>query len=154
MKRVAAELGFGDRLRKYVGRSELAVTHVAQHAGLKRERFYDLFDGNEHFRAAWLEMLPPAVELLYLSERAAAHRMRIVAEVTNEASLYDVMLHVGEMIAACGEVERDGLIEAHEAAKVLPVLRRVQTRIAELIAQYERALVTPGGLAVVPGGRR
>lgn len=151
--RVESEDSFGARLRSMIVRAETRFQDVADAMGVSRNDLYDALDGAKHVRAAWLELLPPAVELAYLAERAAHHAMRLAPAAGSEATMRDVIAHLGTVLSQCGASEADGFVAPEEAAADLRAIRDLQRRLEELSAHRERALAERG-LSVINGARR
>lgn len=146
-RRKAVEGGFGERVRSLIN-GRVSFVDAAKAIGIKRTQLYKVLDGKKPMPAAWLELLPAAAELAHLADRARAHGVRLMPIVTSETTLFEVFQHVGGMLSACAESEKDGLVEPWEADRDLKILRPLLIKLLELIAHRERALVSPGGLVV------
>lgn len=146
-RRKHVERGFGERVRSYIN-GNAPFVEAARKIGVKRAHLYKVLDGFKPMPAAWLELLPPVVELEYMAERARAHGLRLMPVITSETTLFEVFQHVGGMMASCAESEKDGHVDTHEAERDLKILRPLLIKLLELIAHRERALITPGGLSV------
>lgn len=120
--RVRAEEQFGEYLRELIARAGVKFTDAARLLGVRREDLYEILDGSKHARAAWLALLPPAVELLYLEERAAHHgrELRLVeGEDSAPHTLHAVVLALGDTLRAAAEGESDGSLSPDEIAREL-----------------------------------
>lgn len=151
--RVEREEGFGARLRDLVLVSKTSFVDVARALGMTTNDLGDVFDGAKHARAAWLELLPPAVELAYLAERAAAHALRLAPVATEESTMGDIIAHVGHVLTLCAQSEQDGWVSPDEAHADLKALRALARKLEEVIGHRERA-IRERGAPVVKLGRR
>lgn len=153
--RVSIEDAFGDRLRAFVARADAKPADVARLLGLRREDLYETFDAIKHFRAAWLELLPPAVERLYLEERAAVHglELREVADRSSPRDLGVIARELGDVLTAAAIAESDGHISVEEAERELAEWGDVDRVMSARRAQLRRA-VEQRGLSLVTGGAR
>lgn len=151
--RVGLEESFGARLRGWILRGDAKFVDVARALGLTTNDLSDVLDGAKHSRAAWLELLPPAVELLYLAERAQHHALRLAPVATLESTMAEAIAHFGAALTTCGQSEADGWVDAEEATRDLVALRALSRKVEELIRHRERAL-NERGLSVVAGGKR
>lgn len=138
--RVEREEGFGARLRDLVLGAKAPFVDVARALGMTTNDLGDVFDGAKHARAAWLELLPPTVELAYLAERAAAHAMRLAPVADAEATMGDIIAHVGHVLTLCAQSEQDGWVSPDEATADLKALRALARKLEEVISHRERAL--------------
>lgn len=120
LARVAAEESWGERLRAWVATSSAQHVDVARVLGIRREDLYEVYDGLRHMRAAWLELLPPVVERLFLEERARAHglELRHVDEHAPRAAA-DVVRELAEVMTVASMSEADGYIDVQEAEREL-----------------------------------
>lgn len=151
--RVESEEAFGARLRRLIMGADVRFVDVARTLGITTNDLTAALDGAKHVRAAWLELLPPAVELAYLADRAAHHAMRLAPAAGSEATMRDVIAHLGTVLSQCGASEADGFVAPEEAAADLRAIRDLQRRLEELTAHRERALAERG-LSVINGARR
>lgn len=153
--RVSIEDAFGGRLRAWVARADAKPADVARLLGLRREDLYETFDAVRHFRAAWIELLPPAVERLYLEERAAAHglELRQVADASHPRALPDVVRELSEVMTTAAVAEADGHISVEEAERELREWTDVDRVMGARVARLRQA-IAQRGLAVVSGGGR
>lgn len=151
--RVEAEETFGARLRGWTLRGEAAAVDVARLLGVSRSDLYDVFDGDKHFRAAWLELLPPSVELLYLAERAAFHALQLAPVAAQHATIADAVMQIGQVLAQCTASEADGYLSPDECQQDLAALRTLIRRLEEVAAHRERGLAQRG-IRVVAGAKR
>ncbi len=153
--RVATEDAFGDRVRALVARAGAKPTDVARLLGLRREDLYEAFDTIKHFRAAWIELLPPAVELLYLAERAAAHglELRQAGDDAHPRALPDVVRELSEVMTTAAISEADGHISVEEAERELREWADVDRVMVARTARL-RTAIAQRGLSVVAGGAR
>jgi len=150
-RRKEVEQGFGERLRSWIGSTKLVTVERA--LGLKGNDLYDVLTSAKHARAAWLELLPPAVELAYLAERAAAHALRLAPVATEESTMGDIIAHVGHVLTLCAQSEQDGWVSPEEATADLKALRALARKLEEVIGHRERA-IRERGAPVVKLGRR
>jgi hypothetical protein len=153
VERVAAEDAWGERLRAWVARSGAKSTDVARGLGLKREDLYEVYDGVRHMRAAWLELLPPAVERLFLEERARAHGLELRQdEPRGSCTTADIVRELAEVMTVASQSDADGYIDVEEAEREereWADLERVMTaRRAQL-----REAVRRRGLRIAGGGQ-
>lgn len=153
--RVATEDAFGERLRALVARAGARPADVARLLGVRREDLYETFDVVKHFRAAWLELLPPAVEQLYLAERAAAHglELRQAGDDAHPRALPDVVRELSEVMTTAAISEADGFLSVEEAERELREWADVDRVMVARTARL-RLAVQQRGLAVVAGGAR
>lgn len=81
--RVEAEETWGARLHAWIARAGAKVGDVAAALGMKRRELYYRFDGDRSFPAAWLALLPPAVQIEEFRERADAlgYRLEPLADI-------------------------------------------------------------------------
>lgn len=154
-RRAELEDAFGAHVQVLIARSGSTPTQVADALGIDRPKLYECFDPikGRHFRAAWLAALPPAVEALYLEERAAALGMQLVAvaDETTPRALGDVMRELGDVLAQTARAEADGFISPEEAEEGL---REIDDAMRVLAARRAllREAVQKRGLAVVGRG--
>jgi len=151
--RVESEEAFGPRLRRLIMGADARFVDVARALGLTTNDLGAALDGAKHVRAAWLELLPPAVELAYLAERAAHHAMRLAPNAGAESTMREVIAHLGNVLAQCGASEADGFVTPDEAVADIKSIRELMRKLEELLAHRERALAERG-LAVMPAVRR
>lgn len=151
--RVEREEGFGSRLRSFALDSKAKFVDVAKALGLTTNDLGDVFDGTKHARAAWMELLPPEVEQLYLAERALAHSMQLLPLATGEEAVNGIIAHVGQVLTLCGQAEQDGHVDVDETKVCLPALRTLHRKLGQVIAFYERA-ERERGLSVSKGTKR
>ena len=153
--RVGVEDAFGERLRALVARAGARPVDVARFLGVRREDLYEVFDGLKHARAAWLELLPPAVERLYLEERAAVHglELREVADRSSPRDLGVIARELGDVLTAAAIAESDGHISVEEAERELAEWGDVDRVMSARRAQLRRA-IEQRGLSLVTGGGR
>lgn len=151
--KVRAEDAFGERLRGWITAGGAKFVDVARGMGIRRTDLYDALDGRKHVRAAWLDLLPPAVEIEYLRERAAHHGMELRAVAETDAPFSEVLMQVGAMITACGQTESDGLVEVDEAVRDIPILRTTIDQLYRVLSHRVRA-VEERGLLIRIGAPR
>lgn len=151
--RVEREETFGARLRGWILRGEARFVDVADLLGVSRNDLSDALDGTKHFRASWIELLPPSVELLYLAERAAFHQMQLAPVASRAASIAEAVMQIGKVLAQCTESEADGYLSPDECQQDLAALRTLIRRLEEVAAHRERGLAQRG-IRVVAGAKR
>jgi hypothetical protein len=147
--RVAAEDAFGEQLRSMIASAGAKVTDVARVMGMRREDLYEIFDGQKHMRAAWLSLLPPAVECLYLAARAAHHGMELRPvgdEDAHPRSLHDVITELSDVQRAACEGERDGELSVADIERELAEWRDVDNVMSSRVAHLKRLLSQRGGV--------
>lgn len=149
VERVKREVGFGKRLQQLVARSGVPVTRVASALGKGRGDVYELFRGESHLRAACLEMLPAAVELLYLAERAAHHgrELRVAGDAEDASaprSLLDIVNALTGAMRAAAEGEADNALTPDEIERELQAWERVDSVRWARVAFLERAKAQRG----------
>ncbi|AKF08862.1 hypothetical protein [Sandaracinus amylolyticus] len=152
--RKQAEITIGERIEALVHRSGTRVVDVARALGLRDNKLYAAFRGTEHFRLAWLELLPATVERLFIEERAAAHglELRPVAdEDAHPRSLHDVVVELGDVQRAASEGERDGHLSVDDIERELREWDDVERVRASRVAHLRRLLAERGGAV---GSRR
>lgn len=151
--RVEREETFGARLRGWILRSEARFVDVARHLGVTTNVLSDALDGSKHVRAAWLELLPPVVERLYLAERAEHHALQLVPKAAATATIADAIAQVGAVLTLCSTSEADGFVSVEEAETDLRALHALARKLQEVIAHRERA-IRERGLSILVGGKR
>lgn len=145
-----AEITLGPRLERLIYAAGSCVADVERFIGLAPDgltRFLRPTHGTQprYFRAAWLELLPPAVERLYLDERAAAHgcELRPVGDATAPHALVDLVRETTDVMRAAAEAEADGVHTADEIDRELREigeLERVTAARREHLRQLREAL--------------
>ena len=115
--RVSCEEAFGERLRDWITQSKVPFVEVARALGIQRSDLYEVMDGDKHAHAAWMECLPPAVERLFLAERAHEHglELRDVSPPEKEATLTDIVFTLSGAMVAAAAGEADGVVTQAEA---------------------------------------
>lgn len=148
--RKQVEATFGKRVQTWIARAGASVTDVAKLAGTRREEFYEVFEGKLHMRAAWLELLPPAVEQLFLAERAAHHglELRPVTAAAETVHLHQMIGELTDVLRVAADAEADGHITVEEAQAELAAWEDVE-RIGAVRRNQLRRVVAERG-AVVP----
>lgn len=149
--REQAERTFGERLRMLVAKAGARPVDVSGLLALKRQHLYKIFDDKRPMLAAWLELLPPAVELLYLAERAAHHAMELRPVSPATAPHVYLPQLVGELtdvMRAAADAEDDGHFSVEEAERELAQWDDIE-RIAPIRRAFLRKVVSERG-AVVP----
>lgn len=152
--RVAAEDAFGELLRSYIIRGEARFVDVARGLGMRRNDLYEVLDGAKHCRAAWLPLLPSNVEILYLRERAAAHKLELRATSRTEETFGECVAAFGACLTACGMSEADGHVSADEAKRDLDAIEELEQRLANVKAQRRAVLAERGRMIRAVGGAR
>ncbi len=142
--RVEAEEAFGETLRAYIAKSGAKFVDVARGLGIQRVDLYEVMDSAKHMRAAWLPLLPPAVERLYLADRAAHHGMELKPVATGEASFSDAAPVILATLATCAASEADGRLEVDECIADLAKLEALEAVIAGMKAKRRRAVELRG----------
>lgn len=149
--RKQAERTFGARVQGLIVRAGVSVTDAARLLGTKRETLYKVFDDKRPMLAAWLELLPPAVERLYLAERAAHHGLELAPVAAADAPSVALHVMVGELtdvLRAAADAESDGEITVAEAETELAQWDDV-LRIAPIRRAWLRRIIEQRG-AVLP----
>lgn len=147
--RTRVEVGFGKRLRALIAEAGAEVATVARHLAKRRPDLYEIFEGEGHFRAAWLELLPPAVEQLYLRERAAAHRMELRPAGDPEAhprALVDVVTALTNGVRVAAEGEADGALDPQEIDRELAAWEQVDKVRWARVAYLKHLRARRGGV--------
>jgi hypothetical protein len=147
--RVEAETTFGERLRALCAKAGARPTNVARLLGMRREDLYEVFDGFKHARAAWLELLPPAVEQLYLAARAAHHGLElrpIASEDAHPRALHDVVMTLSLASATAAEGESDGELSVAEIDAELARWERVDEVRSSRVPYLRRMREQRGGV--------
>ncbi len=153
VERVAAEDAWGERLRAWVARSGAKSTDVARCLGLKREDLYEVYDGVRHMRAAWLELLPPVVERLFLEERARAHGLELRQdEPQGPRAAADVVRELAEVMTIASQSDADGYIDVEEAEREEREWADVERVMGARRAQLREA-IRRRGLRIAGGGQ-
>jgi hypothetical protein len=142
--RVASEERFGETLRAYIARSGAKFVDVATGLGIQRADLYEVMDGAKHFRAAWLERLPAAVERLHLADRAAAHGMELVPVASGETSFADAAPLILATLSQCAQSEADGKLEVDECLADLAKIEALESALAGMKAKRRRAVELRG----------
>lgn len=148
--REQAERTFGERLRTWVARSGARPVDVAALLAVKRQHLYKVFDDRRPMLAAWLELLPPAVELLYLAERATHHGLElrsVTVESTPSVQLHVMVGELTDVLRVAADSESDGQITVEEAERELAQWDDVE-RIAPIRRAQLRAVVKNRGAVV------
>lgn len=133
LARVATEDGFGARVRGWISASGARFVDVAASLGMRREDLYEVMDGAKHARAAWLELLPPAVEILYLRERAAHHALdlRPVADASSpHARMHAVVSELSDVVRCAATSEADGFVSVEEATDELREIEEAERALS------------------------
>ncbi len=155
LARHAAELGFGRRLGAWIHAAGAEVKATAEHSlGMSRNDLNDCIQGVKHFRAACLELLPPAVELLFLRERAAHHAMMLRPVANTEETFAEAVATFGTCLATLGASEADGYVDANEALRDLQAIEDLEQRLAN-VKSHRRSVLAERGRMIrsVTGGR-
>jgi hypothetical protein len=142
--RVAAEEAFGGLLRNYIARSGVKFVDVAKSMAIPRNDLYETMDGIKHCRAAWLSLLPPAVERLYLADRAAVHGMELVPVASGETSFADAAPLILATLSSCAASEADGKLEVDECIADLAKIEALEAALAGMKAKRRRAVELRG----------
>lgn len=153
LRRVETEEGFGARLKGFVLSAGEQIVDVARALGVTTNDLDDVWKGSKHVRAAWIELLPPRVEMLYLADRARVHGMTLEAIPGDEETVNAIIAQVGQVLTLCGQAEQDGTITPDETRVCLPALRMLHRKLGGVIALYERA-ECERGVTVTRGAKR
>ncbi len=150
--RVRVEDAFGERLRGWIASSGTSFAAVARLLGLPRTKLYAALDGAIHVRAAWLELLPPAVELAYLAERAEHHACElrpagVATDLAAPRALHNVVLELTDVVRAASEAEADGHLSPDEIRRELAEWEDVDRVRAARVAMLRSLLTQHGGRA-------
>lgn len=148
--REQAERTFGERLRGWIAKAGARPVDVAALVAVKRQHLYKVFDDRRPMLAAWLELLPPAVELLYLAERAAHHGLELRSATATQHPSIPLHVLVGELtdvLRVAADSESDGQITVEEAERELAQWDDVE-RIAPVRRAQLRAVIKNRGAVV------
>lgn len=158
--RKQSEVTFGKRTERWIYRAGSCVADVERMLGLPEDRlgrYLKATHGTQprHLPASWLELLPPAVERLYLDERAAHHgcELRPVGDASGARALVDVVREATDVMRASAEAEADGVHTADEIERELREIRELERVLADRrahLVDLQDALRPK----VVRGGRR
>lgn len=154
--REQSERTFGERLRTWVAKAGARPVDVASLVAVKRQHLYKVFDDRRPMLAAWLELLPPAVELLYLAERASHHGLELRATVPDAKPSVPLHVLVGELtdvVRVAADSESDGHISVEEAERELAQWDDVFRVGSVRRAQLERARKARGAVVHLEGRR-
>lgn len=152
--RTRAEVGFGKRLRALIAQAGVDVTKVAAHLAKRRPDLYELFDGEGHFRAAWIELLPVPVQRLFLEERAAAlgFELRPAGDAdSHPRALHDVVRELTDVVRVVCDNEADGGLDAQEIERELREWEDVDRVRWARVAYLKR--LPRGGVTSLPARR-
>lgn len=139
--RKQTEAEFGARVERLIARAGVRVVDVARSLGLRDTKLYAAFRGTEHFRAAWLELLPPAVERLYLEERAAHHGCTLapVGDAAGAGSRFHALVvELGDVTRAAAEGEADGQLSVADCERELAEITQAKRALADREALLRR----------------
>jgi hypothetical protein len=137
--RKQVESAFGTLLEKLIHRADAKVVDCERGLGIGDAKIYRYLRGDRHFPAAWLALLPPAVELLYLEERASHHAMTLAPVGDHEGdgrTLHTIVAELSDVIRAAAQGEADGHLSVADAdqeeAEILEAQRALADRLAYL----------------------
>ncbi len=154
--RKEAEVTFGERIESLVHRAGARVVDVERALGLGDAKIYRHFRGVENFRAAWIALLPPAVELLYLEERAQ-HHGRELAPIGDASSpsarLHAVVAELADVMRVASVSESDGNVSVEDAMAEREEIAEARKALADRDAHLV-AVIAARGMRVVQGGGR
>lgn len=152
--RKQSEVTFGERLEVLVHRAHAKPVDVARLLGFKKTtKLYAAFRGVFHFRAAWLECLPPAVERLYLDARAQHHAMRLAPIGDPESpqrTFHALVRELGDVTRVASASEEDGTISVDEALAELREITEAETALADRKAYLHAVVRARGALVLQP----
>jgi hypothetical protein len=134
-----------DRFPRYlealVHREGCAVIDVERGLGLQDAKIYEYFRGRKNFPLAILPMLPPAVELAILADRAAHHGRELTLTAdAGEASLLRVISEAGDVLRTAATSEADGVISAKEARAELAEIEQLEAALLARKSMLKRAV--------------
>lgn len=145
--RAHAEAGFGDRLRTAIAKAGASATDVARLLGIERSHLYDCLDGHRDFKAAWVELLPPAVRRILLVAWADADGEQleprpIDGEGDDRRSLTGMVRELQDVILTDTAAQEDDHYDAQECERLvvqideaMRVLAQKKARITDLLAR-------------------
>lgn len=139
----------GSRFRAALHRHLVGATTVTATAtalGVDGAKLYPyLTDGQKHFPAAWLPLLPVAV-LRPLLETLAARLGLVLRESEHDGDvlLHDLVSEVSRALADAAQSEADGVISVDEAERGIGIMRGLVRLLEQRIAMLERVRVARG----------
>jgi hypothetical protein len=150
--RVEAEEAWGARLHAWIARSGTKVADVAHSLGMKRRELYYRFDGDRSFPAAWLALLPPAVQFEELRERvdALGYRLEPLADLPADYDHgADAAAYLSEL-TDCPRVrmasEADGTLTVAEVDRELREIEEARAALSRREAFLRHARRERGGV--------
>jgi hypothetical protein len=128
-------------LEKLVRVHDVRIVDFEQSLGVGPSKAYQYFAGTKSFHAAMLPLLPPAIELAIITDRAAHHgrELRII-EDAGEASLLRVISEAGDVLRTAATSEADGIISAKEAREELVQIEELEAALVARKALLKRAI--------------
>lgn len=119
--RVQSEETFGARLRGWIAKADVSFTAAADAVGIRRTELYECMDGERTYKAAWLRLLPVAVQRVICADWADSlgYELRPVASLDathDDAATATTAIHEAlDAIRAATTTQADGQIERMEA---------------------------------------
>lgn len=155
-----AEDAFGERLRSWIVRSGAKFTDVARCLGIRRERLYDVMDGNRPFNGAWFDLLPPAVLRVAIAEMAGE---RLGEDLTPRAAndeqsdgrlLSDLVRELGEVASCAAESQADGYLGVEDCERELAEIEDAERVLAARKARLREVLAVRGAPVRIAAGAK
>lgn len=147
--RVQSEETFGARLRGWIAKADVSFTAAADAVGIRRTELYECMDGERTYKAAWLRLLPVAVQRVICAEWADSlgYELRlapILDESHDDDRAATALIHEAlDAIRAVTTTQADKSIERMEAVDERKELLELQDAISLRVARLNQVIDGP-----------
>lgn len=133
--RAQAEDGFAARLAKAINTVGANKTILAQALGIERSHLYEILDGARDFKAAWVELLPPAIRRVLLVEWADAlgeqlEPRPVGGEGDDRRRLSQIVRELQDVIRTETESQEDDFYDAQECERGIAQIEEAERVLA------------------------
>lgn len=134
--RAQAEDGFAARLAKAINTVGANKTILAQALGIERSHLYEILDGARDFKAAWVELLPPAIRRVLLVEWADAlgeqlEPRPVGGEGDDRRRVAALIRELHDVIRTEAESQLDDYYDAQECERGIAQIEEAERILAE-----------------------